>query len=127
MKKLVVVLLALGLSGCAMNPNPTVRPDLAQTALATLPKNPDGSLDVQTLVKWAGDGINVVCDYDSHSPVCTIGMNAIQVIATKGQDPRAVLATVLAIEDQSPSLRAWLRWLSDTLTKWIAVFMTPTR
>lgn len=123
MKRLLVLVLALGLSGCAANQTPDVnapQPTFVQKALDKLPKNADGTLNVSQLVNWAGDGIMVVCYADPQSAVCTVGMNAVQVLATKGQDPRVVLAAVLDLEDRFPVSRAYLRWLSDTLVNWIA-------
>lgn len=110
-------------AGCALlQPHPA---DPTKADLSHLPRNADGSLNVQLLVTWIGDGVMVVCDYDPQSPVCTIGMNAVQVLATKGQDPRAVLGAALSLEDQFPIIRAWFRWFSDTLTNWIALLTAP--
>lgn len=120
--------LALGLSGCAAltqahpaDPTTTTtKPDLG-----LLPRQADGSLDTQTLVTWAEDGIRIVCDYDPQSDICTVGMRVVQLLATKGQDPRVILSAVLDAEDRYPVIRAHFRWLSDTLAHWIVLLTTP--
>lgn len=122
-KEVVCLLLALtllGTSACATVPTHAKTP-VGQALLDHLPKRPDGSLDVQELVNWTKDGINIVCDYDPTSQVCTVGMRVVQLLATKGQDPRVVLAAALEAEDQFPVIRAYTRWFTDTLTHWIAL------
>lgn len=87
--------LTLGLCACASFP----------------PKTADGKLDVQKLVEWAKDGLQPVCDWQPNSPTCTLGMQAIQIVASKGQDPVAVLAALKEAEDQWPVIRAYTHWL----------------
>lgn len=100
MRRLFVLVLALGLSGCASFP----------------PKTSDGKIDVQLLVEWAKDGLQPVCDWQPNSPTCTLGMQAIQIVASKGQDPAAVLAALTEAEDRWPVIKVYTHWLTALLS-----------
>lgn len=93
-----------------------------QRALDLLPKNADGSVNIQLLVTWAGEGLQAYCQsaQNPREDVCTVGMNVIAVLGTKGQDPRALLAATLDAEDRFPIVRTWIHYISQWLMAIIA-------
>ncbi len=89
---------------------------LTFTACASFPpKNPDGSINVQLLVQWADDGIQADCAIQPGSPVCSVGTNVIAILKSKGQDPQAVLAALLDLEDRYRVIRPYSHWLTTLL------------
>ncbi len=103
------VLIVLTLSVCA-----------CLVGCAHLPHKPDGSLDVQTLLVWANDGLDVGCsDQWVQVDACTYGRDAIRTAHAIGaKDPANIRAAVKqslidseATLEPMSRLRPYLDWL----------------
>lgn len=93
------------------------------TACASLPRNPDGSLNVPVLLSWAEDGIVADCAIQgTTAEVCSLGLPAIQAVeAAVRQDPANALAkantALQAIVLKYPGTAPYLNWLITILSK----------
>lgn len=79
-----------------------------------LPRLPDGSLDVPTLLQWAEAGLQADCQIQGvQADVCAIGLPAVKALESKA--PQDVRAALVAITFQQPATLPYLRWLIDAL------------
>ncbi len=97
---------------------------LGLSACASLPRHPDGSLNVPVLLTWTQDGINVGCaDQWLPADVCTFGTDAVrtaQAIAAKqpADIQAAVKASLLDSEAKlhaDSRLRPYFDWVIAVL------------
>lgn len=79
------------------------------------PRNPDGSINVAILVQYAEQGIQADCQLMPGSSVCTVGTNVIAILKSKGQDPVAVLAALVDVEQRFPVIKPYVHWIVPLL------------
>lgn len=90
---------------------------LTAASCASLPRNPDGTLNVPTLLSWAEDGIVADCAIQGASAdVCSLGLPAIQAVeAAVKSDPANAEAKarvgLQAAESRWPAIAPYLDWL----------------
>lgn len=85
-----------------------------------LPRLPDGSLDVVTLVNWASDGIEADCSLGFSQDVCTFGRDTIDdVRAAMDKDPlHRQQAAWKSFSDSAarwPVIQPYVQWVIDAL------------
>lgn len=94
---------------------------LTTVSCASLPRNPDGSLNVPVLLMWAEDGIQADCAIQGASAeVCSIGLPALQAVeAAVANDPTnaeaRVRAALVNITTRWPQTGWYLDWLIKVL------------
>jgi hypothetical protein len=75
----------------------------------SLPRLPDGSLNVPVLLQWAQDGINADCAFAPTSAVCNLGTDAIATARTKA--PADVKRSLVDAETRFPVIAPYVDWL----------------
>lgn len=75
----------------------------------SLPRLPDGSLNVPVLLTWAQDGIDADCAFAPTSTVCNLGTDAIATAKTKA--PADVKRSLVDAETRFPVIAPYVDWL----------------
>lgn len=78
-------------------------------ACASLPRLPDGSLNVPLLLTWAQDGLDADCAWAPTSAVCNLGTDAIATAKT--QAPADVKRSLVDAETRFPVIAPYVDWL----------------